>query len=118
MSALMRCGYGCLEDVVSRAVRQQVKIGAIVVVQTHGRSGHYNPHLDIIMSSGGINEETGKWVELGYFSYEIIHRKWQYHLFKMLKEMVPTMEMKCLIVTPVEEVSEGACCACDERKSS
>jgi hypothetical protein len=71
----MRCGYGCLEDVVSRAVRQQVKIGTIVVVQTHGRSGHYNPHLDIIMSSGGINEETGKWVELGYFSYEIIHRK-------------------------------------------
>jgi hypothetical protein len=97
LSALMRYGYACLEDVVSRAVRQQVKIGAIVVVQTHGRSGHYNPHLHIIMSSGGINEETGKWVELGYFPYEIIHRKWQYHLFKMLKEMVPTTEMKCLI---------------------
>ena len=68
LSALMRCGYECLEDVVSRAVRQQVKIGGIVVVQTHGRSGHYNPHLHIIMSSGGINEETGKWVELGNFS--------------------------------------------------
>ena len=97
LSALMRCGYECLEDVVSCAVRQQVKIGAIVVVQTHGRSGHYNPHLHIIMSSGGINEETGKWVELGYFPYEIIHKKWQYHLFKMLKEMVPTTEMRFLI---------------------
>jgi hypothetical protein len=97
LSALMRCGYECLEDVVSRAVRQQVKIGGIVVVQTHGRSGHYNPHLHIIMSSGGINEETGKWVESGYFPYEIIQKKWQYHLFKMLKEMVPTTEMKSLI---------------------
>jgi hypothetical protein len=97
LSALMRCGYECLEDVVSRAVREQVKIGAIVVVQTHGRCGHYNPHLHIIMSSGGIDEETGKWVELGYFPYEIIHKKWQYHLFRMLKEMVPTAEMKSLI---------------------
>jgi len=93
----MRCGYECLEDVVSKVVRQQVKIGAIVVVQTHGRSGHYNPHLHIIMSNGGINEEAGKWVELKYFPYEIIHKKWQYHLFKMLKEMVSTDEMKVLI---------------------
>ena len=97
LSALMRCGYECLEDVVSGAVRQKVKIGATVVVQTHGRSGHYNTHLHIIMSSGGINEETGKWVELGYFPYEIIHKKWQYYLFKMLKELVPTDEMNRLI---------------------
>ena len=60
----MRCGYDCLEDVVSTVVRQKVKIGAIVVVQTHGRSGHYNPHLHVIMTSGGMNEEMGKWVEV------------------------------------------------------
>lgn len=97
LSELMRCGYACLEDVVSKAVRQKVKIGTIVVIQTHGRSGRYNPHLHIIMTSGGINEETGKWIELGYFPYEIIHKKWQYHLLKMMKEIVPTDEMQRLI---------------------
>ena len=97
LSALMRSGYECLEDVVSTVVRQKVKIGAIVVVQTHGRSGHHNPHLHIIMTSGGINERTGKWVDLGYFPYEIIHKKWQYHLLKMLKGVAPTDEMKSLI---------------------
>ncbi|MGA7874418.1 MAG: transposase [Desulfoferrobacter sp.] len=107
LSALMRCGYECLEAVVSKAARQKVKIGAIVVVQTHGRSGHYNAHLHIIMSSGGINEETGKWLELGYFPYEIIHKKWQYHLFKMLKEMVPTAEMKSLIDTLWKKYPRG-----------
>jgi hypothetical protein len=56
----MRSGYECLEDVVSKAVREQVKIGAIVVVQTHGRSGHYNPHLHIIMSSGGDQRRDGQ----------------------------------------------------------
>ena len=55
MSTFMRCGYECLEDVVSTLLRRRLKIGTIVVVQTHGRSGHYNPHLHIIMTSGGTN---------------------------------------------------------------
>lgn len=97
LSRLMRCGYECLEEVVSLAVKQSVKIGAIVVVQTHGRSGRHNPHLHIIMTSGGINEQTGKWLELGYFPYEIIHKKWRYHLLKMMKEIMPTDEMKRVV---------------------
>lgn len=97
LSELMRCGHACLESVVSVAVKKSVKIGSIVVVQTHGRSGKYNPHLHIIMTSGGIDERTGKWLELGYFPYEIIHKKWQYYLFKMLNEKVHTEEMRRLI---------------------
>ena len=97
LSELMRCGYVCLEAVVGTATRKRVKIGVIVVVQTHGRSGQYNPHLHIIMTSGGIDEKTGEWVELGYFPYEIIHKKWQYYLFKMMKETVATQEMRKLI---------------------
>jgi len=97
LSEFMRCGDDCLEAAVSKAVRTKVKVGAITVFQTHGRDGHYNPHLHVIMTSGGIDEATGKWVELKYFPYEILHRKWQYHLFKMLKEQVPTAEMKSLI---------------------
>ena len=81
----MKCGYECLEDVVGTVLRRKLKIGTIVVVQTHGRSGHYNPHLHIIMTSGGINEAVGAWFDLRFFKYEIIHKKWQYHLFGMLK---------------------------------
>ena len=107
LSALMRCGYACLESVVSTATGKQVKIGAIVVVQTNGRSGKYNPHLHVIMSSGGINEKSGKWVELGYFPYKIIHRKWQYYLFKMMKEIVDTQEMRGLIDKLWKEYPRG-----------
>ncbi len=97
LSALMRSGYECLEDMVSQIKRHEIKIGAIIVIQTHGRSGHYNPHLHIIMTNGGINEKAGKWAELNYFPYEIIHKKWEYHLFRMMKEQVNTGEMKELI---------------------
>ncbi|MCP3889927.1 MAG: hypothetical protein GY702_13805 [Desulfobulbaceae bacterium] len=67
MSRFMRTGYECLEDVVSTVKRVDVKIGAIMVVQTHGRSGRYNPHLHVIMTDGGVAPESKKWVCLGYF---------------------------------------------------
>jgi len=85
LSAFMKCGYECLEDVVSKAIRKELKIGCIVVVQTHGRSGRYNPHLHIIMTNGGINTDTGIWSNLGYFKYELIHKKWQYHLLTFIR---------------------------------
>ena len=85
LSELMRTGYKCLEDVVSTARRQGLKIGAIMVVQTHGRSGRYNPHLHVIMTDGGIDSDTEKWVNLGYFPYSILHKKWQYYLLKMVE---------------------------------
>lgn len=85
-SELMRVGYKCLEDVVSTARRQDVTVGAIVVIHTHGRSGSYNPHVHIILTDGGINKVVEQWINLGYFPYEIMHKKWQYHLLGMIKE--------------------------------
>jgi hypothetical protein len=87
-AALMRVGYQCLEDIVSVVRKQSVKIGAIVVLHTHGRSGSYNPHIHIIVTDGGINQEEKKWINLDYFPYEILHKKWQYYLLKMLKEQL------------------------------
>jgi hypothetical protein len=87
-AALMRAGYECLEDVVSVVRKQSVKIGAIVVLHTHGRSGSYNPHVHIIVTDGGINQEEKRWINLDYFPYEILHKKWQYYLLKMLKEQL------------------------------
>ncbi len=86
LSQLMRTGYQCLEDVVSTVKKSELKIGAIIVVQTHGRSGQYNPHLHVIMTDGGVNTETGKWVGLGYLPYDILHKKWQYYLLNMVSD--------------------------------
>jgi len=97
LSAFMRCGYECLEDVVSVVKKKLLKTGCIVVVQTHGRSGRYNPHLHIIMTSGGVQTESGRWYDLGYFNYEIIHKKWQYHLFRMFKLYFKSEEINRLV---------------------
>jgi hypothetical protein len=99
LSDLMQVGIECLEDTLSTVLRRRVKGGYIVVVQTNGRSGSYNPHLHIIMTSGGLAEgrQGEYWVKLKYFPYEVLHKKWKYYLFEMLKKKIRTKQIKVLI---------------------
>jgi hypothetical protein len=85
MSAFMQVGYKCLENTVSTMVRADVKTGCIVVVQTHGRNGSYNPHLHVIMSSGGVDEKSGKWRGMQRINYDMLHKKWQYYLLTFMR---------------------------------
>ncbi len=62
----MRCGVQCLDDFFSRVSGQSLKGGSIVVIQTHGRNGQYNPHLPIIATSGGWAQQARPWVPLDY----------------------------------------------------
>jgi hypothetical protein len=94
---LMRCGVRCLDDFFSRVSRKSLKGGYIVVVQTHGRSGQYNPHLHIIATSGGWDKEAHKWVHLDYLPYEMLRKKWQWHLLTMLRQTLKTREVNQLV---------------------
>ena len=60
LSPFMRCGVRCLEDVFSRVSGRTLQGGYIVVVQTHGRNGQYHPHLHVIATSGGWDQEIGR----------------------------------------------------------
>jgi hypothetical protein len=97
LSELMKVGIRCLEETLSTVLRRTVSGGYIVVVQTNGRSGSYNPHLHFIMTSGGVvaGRHGGQyWLTLRYLPYDMLHKKWQYHLFEMLKEQIPTRQMR------------------------
>jgi len=107
LSEFMRTGYKCVEEVVSIGVKREVKIGIIVVLQTHGRSGQCNPHLHILMTNGGIDENWKEWRELSYLPFEMIHNKWQYHLLNMMKEQIPTHQMKGMVDMLYMKYSKG-----------
>ena len=62
LSPFMPCGVKCLDDFLSEVSGKPLKGGYIVVVQTHGRNGHYNPHLHIIATSGGWDTQGEQWV--------------------------------------------------------
>lgn len=65
----------------------------MVVLETAGRAGNWNPHLHILMTSGGVTQQH-RWLEVGYFPFETLHKKWQYYLFTMLKARVGTQEIR------------------------
>jgi hypothetical protein len=58
LSPFMTCGVKCLDDFLSAVRGTTLKGGAIVVVQTHGRQGQYNPHLPSISTSGGWDAQA------------------------------------------------------------
>ena len=87
LNPFMVAGHACLQDIFHTATGVQLDIGSIIVVQTAGRSGHYNPHLHILHTAGGLNPR-GQWQSVSYIPYEILHKKWQYHLLTMLREHV------------------------------
>jgi hypothetical protein len=93
LSPLMRAGNACLKDILNTCSGAKLDIGNIIVLQTAGRSGHYNPHLHILMTAGGLDQKS-QWKSVSYIPYELMHKKWQYHLLKMLRENVsdPTIE--------------------------
>ena len=103
LSDLMQVGIECLEDTLSTVLRRRVKGGYIVVVQTNGRSGSYNPHLHIIMTSGGLAEgrQGEYWVKLKYLPYEVLHKKWKYFVVDSFppsprsKHRMPELQCTC-----------------------
>jgi hypothetical protein len=97
LSPFMRCGVRCLDDVFSRVSGTSLKGGYIVVSQTHGRNGQYNPHLHIIATSGGWDPKAKQWVHLDYIPYPLLRKKWQWHLLTMLRQTVKTKEITRLI---------------------
>lgn len=95
--AFFHSGWSCLQEVLNLATRCELRCGCLMVIHVVGRKGDYKPHLHILLMDGGIDKKSGEWVELGYFPYSLLHKKWQYHLLKMVKEFSPTEETKELV---------------------
>jgi putative transposase/transposase-like zinc-binding protein len=97
LSAFMRCGVRCLDDVYSRVSGRTLKGGYIMVIQTHGRNGQYNPHLHCIATSGGWDHTAQQWVHLDDVPYPLLRKKWQWHLLTMLRQTVQTDALRKLV---------------------
>jgi len=87
LSPFMQAGNAYLRDVLQICTGMDLDMGVIIVLQTAGRSGHYNPHLHILVTAGGLNPQ-GQWTPVSYIPYDLMHKKWQYHLLTMLRQNV------------------------------
>src|SRR6266446_3277670 len=97
LSALMRCGVQCLDDFYSAVRGKALRGGYITVLHTHGRNGQYHPHLHLIATSGGYDGQGERWEHLNYLPYDLLRRKWQWHLLSMLRTTLETDAINLLV---------------------
>ena len=97
LSALIRCGAQCLDDFYSTVKGKALKGGYITVLHTHGRNGQYHPHLHVLATSGGYDAQGARWEHLQYLPYDLLRRKWQWHLLRTLRKTLATDAIKQLV---------------------
>lgn len=61
--------------------------GILAVVHTFGRDLKFNPHVHVLMTEGGLADKA--WQNIPFLPYDLLRRKWQYHLLTQLKKSLP-----------------------------
>ena len=107
LSAFMRCGAQCLDDFYSTARGKALRGGYITVLHTHGRNGQYHPPLHLIATSGGYDGPGERWEHLTYLPYELLRRKWQWHLLTMLRQTLQSDRVNQLVEVCFREYPNG-----------
>ena len=97
LSAFMRCGRQCLDDFYSEVGGKALRGGYITVLHTHGRNGQYHPHLHLLATSGGYDDQGERWEHLQYLPYALLRRKWQWHLLMTLRQTLKTETINALV---------------------
>jgi len=97
LSAFMRCGAQCLDDFYSTVRGKTLTGGYITVLHTHGRNGQYHPHRHVLAPSGGYEAQGACWEHLQYLPYNLLRRKWQWHLLTMLRQTLKTEAINQLV---------------------
>jgi Putative transposase len=67
------------------------------------------------MTSGGMTPQK-RWREVDYFPFKVLHKKWQYHLFTMLKQRVGTRAIKDKIDALWRKYAQGLVAYLEEGK--
>jgi len=102
-------------DALSWFTTAKREAGDVVVLETAGRSGHWHPHLHILMTSGGVTSQQ-QWREVDDFPFTVLPKKWQYDLFTLLKQRVGTHALKATIDALWRKYAKGVVAYLEEGK--
>jgi len=85
---LSAASYQVMKEVISERERQEITPGMISSLQTYGQDIKYNVHFHNVITDGGLTEKESAFVEVYYFSYEKIRKKWQEYSLKIIQKYV------------------------------
>ena len=86
---LMDVAYKTIKETFSKINHRNVIPGVIEVYHPFGRDVKHQPHVHMVVTEGGYDEE-GKFISSGnYIPYNALHKKWEYNILKALKKYLP-----------------------------
>jgi len=86
LKKLSDCGIETIKEVMEICSKgKKLRAGIIAVTQTSGRASNWNPHLHMLVTEGGL-DENGGWQDFYWFEYGVLRKKWMYNLLKMVRE--------------------------------
>ncbi len=69
----------------SKIIRQDVKVGVIVILHPFGKGMWFQPHLHLLITEGGYNK-NGTFIKCSYVPADGFRKKWQYEVLKALQD--------------------------------
>jgi hypothetical protein len=61
--------------------------GIISIIHTFGSDIKWNPHVHIIVTSGGLSSDKRSWVWANFIPFNFIRNSWKFHLIKGLRSL-------------------------------
>lgn len=90
-----------------RSKKSKPTLGIVCVIHTFGRDLKWNPHVHALVTEGALRKDK-EWKAIKYFHYEMLRKRWQHLLLKMLKKRLPDdKEFKKLINVLYKQNKEG-----------
>jgi hypothetical protein len=80
-----------LSDTAAKVVMENIHdatAGLITVVHTFGRDLGFNPHVHVLMTEGGLDDDA-KWIDASFLPYSKLRNQWQYYLLTELRKHLP-----------------------------
>jgi Putative transposase len=67
---------------------QDLTAGIITVVHTFGRDLSFNPHVHVLVTEGGL-DDNAQWLGIYFLPYSKLRKQWQYYLLTELRKCLP-----------------------------
>lgn len=80
--------YRVMKEIISEKENQEIIPGMISSLQTYGLDIKYNVHFHNVITDGGLTAKKNAFVEIYYFPYEKLRKKWQEYSLIIIQKYV------------------------------
>lgn len=89
---LLSCLFqSAAKTVISWAEEKHFLPAVLCVSHSFGRNLKWNPHIHMLVSSGGLSlkvKKLNKWKHCGFFPFKMLHKRWRFFLIQNLKKTI------------------------------